>query len=625
MKNILAVMLLAGILILSVIGGVFAQEGSAEPIESELKVASTTPMSGNFFSSIFGNNTSDIDVRTLVHGYDLVTWVDEEGVFAVDDAVVSSLTTTAAADGGKTYTIVLNKDLYYSDGTPITAWDYAFSTLLTMSPEAKAIGGIVNRPEYLAGYEDYIRGAAAYLAGFHVIADDQLAITVSGDYLPYFYELGLLSTIPYPISVIAPGIRVADDGNGIYLTNEEGSDAVFSAEMLQETLLDPENGYLSHPAVTSGPYKLVSFENGRAAFELNEYFKCDPFGNVPTIQKLTYETINNDKIIYALSDGTVDLLNKVTAADTIEKGLDAVAESGGTLTYTEYERMGLGFISFAGEHPAVDQIEVRQAMAYLFDKDTFTLKTVGEHGQRVEAYYGIGQWMYKVLTGAINHPAARKYGELSLEDIPVYEFDPEKADELLDEAGWNLNADGGEYTDGLRYKQTDAGLIPLRLTLACPETTSAIAALYQAAEELYSGGFEIKVCPIPFNELLLQFYGMKEKAYDMCFLSSNFDLRFDPSVKFTMNEADEPVWGETGIADEELYELASEMRCTEAGDLGEYVEKWLDFQERFAEVLPMLPIYSNMYYDFYTEALQDYDIAPFPTWGQAIVPAVLGE
>ena len=158
-----------------------------------------------------------------------------------------------------------------------------------------------------------------------------------------------------------------------------------------------------------------------------------------------------------------------------------------------------------------------------------------------------------------------------------------------------------------------------------PETTSAIGALYQAAEELFSGGFEIKIDLIPFNELLLQFYGIKEKAYDLYFLSSNFDFPFDPSVKFTMNEAGEPVWGETGIADEELYELALAMRYTEAGNLGEYVEKWLEFQKRFAEVLPMLPLYSNMYYDFYTEALKDYDIVPFPTWGQAIVPAHIAE
>ena len=625
MKNILVVMLLAGILILSVVVGGFAQEGSAEPDRSELHIATTTPMSGNFFSSIFGNNTSDMDVRMLLHGYDLVAWTADEGAFVLDDAVVSGMTVTANGDGSRTYAITLHKDLYYSDGTPITAWDYAFSTLLTMSPEAEALGGNVKRPDYLAGYEDYLSGAAAYLAGIRVNSDDQLAVTVSAEYLPYFYELGLLSTVPYPISVIAPGIRVADDGNGVYLTNEEGSEAVFSAEMLRGTLLDPAAGYVSHPAVTSGPYKLVSYENGKVALEVNEYFKGDPFGNVPAIPRLTYETINNDKIIAAFADGSVDLLNKVTAGGTIDAGLSAVLESGGKLTFSDYIRSGMAFISFAGERRAVDEAEVRRAIACLIDKDAFAMNTVGEYGLRVDGYYGMGQWMYRVLSGGIDHPAARKYGELSLSDIPVYEFDPEEAEELLEEAGWDLNAEGGEYSDGLRYKQTESGLIPLRLTLACPETTPALAALHQAADELAAGGFEVEICPIPFNDLLLQFYGMKEKAYDMYFLSSNFDLQFDPSVKFSMNDAGEYVWTETGIADEELYEIAAAMRNTDPKDLGGYVEKWLEFQERFEEVLPMIPLYSNMYYDFYPEALENYDIYSFPTCGQAVVAAKWAE
>ena len=43
--------------------------------------------------------------------------------------------------GNHTYKMILCDDLYYSDGTPITAWDYAFSLLLMMSPEIEAIGG----------------------------------------------------------------------------------------------------------------------------------------------------------------------------------------------------------------------------------------------------------------------------------------------------------------------------------------------------------------------------------------------------------------------------------------------------------------------------------------------------
>ena len=644
-KNWIA-LLLAGILFFALTGAAFAQdaEAPAELIEydyDELNVAGITPMSGNFFCSLWGNVTSDLDVRMLLHGYDLVTWNNEEGMFAVDDNVVSGIVVTEDNTGNRTYTIVLYDDLYYSDGTPITAWDYAFSTLLTMAPEAEAIGGIVKRPEYLLGYEDYIRGAVAYLPGFRVISDDQLAITVSADYLPYFYELGLLSTVPYPISEIAPGIRVADDGNGVYLTNEPGSSAVFSAEMLAETILDPVSGYMSHPAVTSGPYRLVSWEDGVASFEINEYYKGNAHGIRPTIQRLTYRAYPQDQIVSAFADGTVGLLNKITAAQTVEAGINAVRDNGEQLAYANYMRTGLGFISFAGEHAGVAEQDVRQAIAYLIDRDGFVENTVGNYGLRVDGYYGMGQWMYQILSGAMAYPVEdpeesgmtqAEYDEeieawesLTLEDLPAYEYDPEMAADLLAEAGWDRNAEGGDWTDGVRYKQTEEGLIPLRLTLACPEGTSAMAALTAAAENLTAGGIEVTVTPLVFEDLLEQFYGMTEKKADMYFLTSNFDILFDPSVKFAMNDAGEQVWSETGIADEELYEAAVAMRSTEPGELLEYVENWLEFQERFGEVLPMIPLYSNVYFDFYPRVLHDYNIASNVAWSQAVVEAYMAD
>ena len=40
-------------------------------------------------------------------------------------------------------------------------------------------------------------------------------------------------------------------------------------------------------------------------------------------------------------------------------------------------------------------------------------------------------------------------------------------------------------------------------------------------------------------------------------------------------------------------------------------------------ILPMLPIYSNIYFDFYTANLHDYPVAEKSTWSQAIVEAAL--
>ena len=41
--------------------------------------------------------------------------------------------------------------------------------------------------------------------------------------------------------------------------------------------------------------------------------------------------------------------------------------------------------------------------------------------------------------------------------------------------------------------------------------------------------------------------------------------------------------------------------------------------------MPAVPLYSNNYYDLYTDELLNYDIAPNWSWSQAIIGATLAE
>ena len=230
-------------------------------------VANTTPMRGDFFTELWTNSTSDIDVRNLLHGYNLVRWDGENGAFRADPTVVTGMVGTENIQSGdRTYTMVLANDLYYSDGSRITAWDYAFSFLLRLSPAIQEIGGAASNGSAILGADDYSNGDSNVLAGVRVTADDVLAVTLNGDYLPFFFELGLLSCNPYPISVIAPGCEVRDDGNGVYIRGN------CNAALLNSTV-NGADGYRINPSVVSGPYKLTSFDGVTAEFERNDYYK----------------------------------------------------------------------------------------------------------------------------------------------------------------------------------------------------------------------------------------------------------------------------------------------------------------------------------------------------------------
>jgi len=295
----------------------FSGETEEEPEKEypeELIVGHTTITKGDFFTEMFGNDTADIDVRALIHGYNLVNWDQNQGVYVIDPSVVVQYTKRADADGNHIYYLILADDLEYSDGTPITAWDYAFSILLMMSPEMEQIGAKIYRAEHLFGYKEYIAGRIkairgeevpvneTTLTGVDVIDDHQLVITLDHEFLPYFFELGLLLCVPYPIHVIAPGCKVYDDGYGIYIGNEDRSveEPIFTADLLRRTILDPETGYNSRPSVVCGPYVLTDWDGKTAHFEINDHFKGAWYHNsLPGVSTAVYAA---DRMIPMLDD-----------------------------------------------------------------------------------------------------------------------------------------------------------------------------------------------------------------------------------------------------------------------------------------------------------------------------------
>ena len=51
-----------------------SRKNENQKLPEELIVGHTTETKGDFFTEMFGNNTADIDVRALLHGYNLVDW-----------------------------------------------------------------------------------------------------------------------------------------------------------------------------------------------------------------------------------------------------------------------------------------------------------------------------------------------------------------------------------------------------------------------------------------------------------------------------------------------------------------------------------------------------------------------
>ena len=670
------------------LGGEAQQGTNANVYPDELIVGHPTITKGDFFTEMFGNDTADIDVRALIHGYNLVNWDQNQGVYIFDKTVVQDILVVDDEVGNRTYYLELFDDLFYSDGSPITAWDYAFSLLLMMSPEIEQIGGKIYRAEHLLGYKEYITREFPYLTGVQVLSDHQLAITLDHDFLPYFFETGLLLCVPYPIKVIAPGCKVYDDGLGCYIANEDSSvtEPIFTADLLRKTILDPETGYNSHPSVCSGPYVLTSYDGTTCHFELNEYFKGAWVNNTllrndgsnsmdpdhpdvhgaetqerivkPTIKKIAFTVADNDTMAEDFAEGELHLVNKVVYGPTILELMQSGAETG--IRFQNYPRIGLAFLTFTYDWPTVHEKEVRQAIAWCMDRDALTQAYTQGFGIRVDGYYGIEQWEYQLVTHQIDFPinfrkdeehetddykkfrnvyvtsdeeyekAKAAWEMLTLDNLTVYTVDTDKANALLDSAKWTLNKDGNPYdpeVDKVRCKMVDGELVALDLTMMYPEGNHIVDTLQENfIDNLNACGIQLTLVPTPMQELFKSYYRETERTTDMIYLATNFHVIVDPSITYsTDTTATHQMWNNTYSDDEDLYWRAVNMRKTDPGDLYDYVSKWVSFQERYNEVLPTIPIYSNIYFDFYVPQLQNYFVTAHVTWTQAILESYWGE
>lgn len=597
MKKMLA-WLLAAVMMLSISVPAVAEENA-------LVVGSTTQMSGYFFTDLWGNNTSDMDVRGLLHSYATVAWVGQ-GVYETDPVAVEEIATSDDENGNRTYTVKIRKDLKYNDGTAITAKDYVFSVLLQSSQEIAGLGVSNMTYAHLLGHADYAAGGAAF-KGVKLVDDYTFSLTLDAEILPYYYELSLINVTPYPAAVIAPGCEVKDDGEGAYIAGG------FTAEMLQETILG-ENGYLTNPKVTSGAYQLVSYdkENHVAELKINPNFKGTKDGVKPSIAKITFKQVYNDTMLEELENGTVDLVNKVSSGAVI----NAAKET--KLQMTEYARAGLAMLAFSCENKLTSSALLRQAIAYSIDRDALCEEFLQGYGQPVYSYYGLGQWM-----------AAES--EEFLNSLTKYDANNQNARFLMYEDGWTYDYKHEAYSmeNGTRFKSFEGEEHNTRcvINFARPANNQAADIVQAQLEKAGKAiGYEVRTTEMSMSELLSYYYRQQDRsAYDLFFLATNFTQVFDPYYSYHTDDAYQGVYNRSGLKDEKLMELAKAMRETTPGDSEAYLAAWQNFIAYWQEVMPAVPLYSNNYYDLYTEKLSGYEIGSTWSWSQAIIGATIAE
>ena len=428
---------------------------SSEKDDKGIIIGSSTDLSGHFRAPSFGKNSagsSDNDVNGLATGLTTVTKT-KEGGYEWNKTVVKAHEEIMDAEGNKEFKITIYDDMKFSDGTPVTAADYVAASVASLTPVYTEAASKETSGRSIVGWKDAFQlytgpgseKGVKEIAGFRLYDEYTFSVIIDKSQLPYFYDITYASFSPVPKAAYIGNAEIKDDGNGCYLSDDfyakdgEGKYEQAKAIFQQCTSTKAED-YAKYP--WSGPYYVSSFDqvDGTAVLLRNPYFKGNYEGTTPKIEKVVYRKIVASTQLEDFKSGGLDVISAITGGKETDEALKAVEESNGAYTYSHYSRAGYGKLGMRCDYGPVQFLEVRQAIAYCMDRAKFAKDFTGGYGGVVDGPYYKGSWMYK---------AAMAQGM----DLDTYATSADSAIKVLEAGGWVYNAEGGEYTSGVRYKK----------------------------------------------------------------------------------------------------------------------------------------------------------------------------
>lgn len=569
--------------------------------QGQITIGNTTELSGDWVP-YWTNNAADYDVYNFMVGYGTVD-MTFGGEYLVNDTVVKSYTAEDNEDGSKTYTWTINDGLVYADGSPITAYDYVSSVMLWSSPQVQATGAKASYGYYFTGYSAFNKGESKIFPGVRLLDDMTFSVTIAAENLPYFYELPNVSVGPTKLAFWSDdSVTISDDGEGAYFSDN------FTTEAFEERFKVARYSVEDFPI--SGAYKLKSYDESSkvAVLEVNDKYIGDYTGQKPLIQTIIYKKVTQETALDELATGGVDLLTQMASGDEINAGLDLIDKGG--FDFTSYPRAGYGKLVFQCDFGPTQDVEVRQAIAHLLDRNDFAKAFTGGFGTVVNGPYGESMWFYQETKAELDSK------------LNEYTYGLDNAVALLEKAGWVLNADGGAYTEGIRHKKMDDGtLMPLIIEWASTEQNAVsdlLVVQLQENPDVAAAGIKINQTVMTFTDLLNYMYrdGTEDKKYDvptfgMYNLATNYTPVYDLSTTYTTDpDMVKAGYNTNFLFDEKLEAAAKAMVLLAPEDKDIFKAKFVEFVSRWNELLPDLPLYSNLYHDFYADKLKDYDKNP---------------
>lgn len=323
-----------------------------------------------------------------------------------------------------------------------------------------------------------------------------------------------------------------------------------------------------HPAnmnpIGTGPYKFKEWQKGQyILLEANDNY----FGEGPYIEQIIVKFYQDNQVMLAaLEKGDIDYMGAIPP-DDVERVKEKYSDR---FVFKEFPRNGYTYIGLKQTHPILQDKLVRQALMYGLNREQIVNDVLKGYGTVMNANIPPVSWAY---AGDVLNP---------------YPYDPEKAKQLLEQAGWKTVG-----PDGIRVK--DGQRLSFKI-LASTGNKQREAALLIAQQNWKEIGVEAEIEFLEWSVLVSQYLDKAKFEAYLCGWALGLDpdcyLYFHSSA--AVDEKGQLVgFNDVEFKNPDLDKLLEQGR-TEM-DQEKRKEIYVEIQKIINEELPYVFLYSNNY------------------------------
>ena len=532
--------------------GCSSTQATSNNSEQILTVGLSSEMNGTF-SPMYYQTTNDSYVVDLV--YQGLLKYNSKGNLVCD---LAKEMPTISSDG-LTMTFKLKKGIKFSNGDKFTSKDV--KTTFSVMADPTYTGRFSTTVDFLEGYTDYHDGDATDFAGIETPDDYTVVFHLSKSRIDAEATLGTQKLC-----------------SSKYLDYEKGE-----TEDIESKNSDP---------IGTNAYVLKSFDKTTgASLVANENFKKKD--GQYQITKIMIKKTELSTEVKELEKGTVNYIPGVTEANKI-----TAVQDNGDLAIDSYPSDRESFLIFNTAAGACADISVRQAIGYAFDPQEY-----------IDNYYQIDGMAYK--PGTFGNPVSTNNGamvrnEEKVDGVVYYDYDVDKANELLDEAGYTMSDDGYRYKDGDK--------LTIRF-LANKDKDSTDALITILQKQLNAVGIDFQANTVEFNTVISTMQDDSQVgSWDATYMGFSYGDPQDTGINYILRTGATNNMGR--LSDEELDTYLDNGMYTSDQEVSK--ENYRKAIIRQSELCGYLPVDATKTYCLRSKSVKGLKTSSYYSWTQAI-------